>query len=212
LAKQLQRDRPETEQRNKNIGMRCLTVEAIRAVEGENQRRFIVSFSSETPYERWFGMEILDHSEGAVDLTRLNTVGVLLFNHDYDRVMGKILRAWIENRRGQAEVEFDTDEDAEVIYQKVKSGTLKTTSVRYRVYSWEEVAAGKTSKDGFAGPCEIARQWEPYEISVVSVPADATVGVGRGADFDDDTEQKKASTIGVYERQITINKNFLGGN
>jgi len=60
-------------------------------------------------------MEILDHAEGAVDLGRLNSVGVLLFNHDVDRVVGRVVRAWVENNRGMAEVEFDTDADAEKI-------------------------------------------------------------------------------------------------
>jgi phage head maturation protease len=212
LANQRQNQAPAAQEaRNKNVGVRALDVSAIRAVEGAgNERRFILSFSSEVPYRRWFGMEVLDHKDGAVDLSRLNTVGVVLFNHDTYKVLGKVIRSWVENKRGQAEVEFDTDEDAEVIYQKVKGGTLKTTSVRYTIDVWEEVAAGKTSTDGFAGPCEIARKWTPLEISIVSVPADATVGVGR--DMEDDTEQKEASMIGVYERQITINKNFLGGN
>lgn len=87
-------------------------------------------------------MEILDHAEGAVDLGRLNSVGVLLFNHDVDRVVGRVVRAWVENNRGMAEVEFDTDADAEKVFSKVQSGTLKTTSVRYSVDSWEEVRAG----------------------------------------------------------------------
>lgn len=209
MRKQSRSDRLEAERRNKDFGERFLTIESIRAADGDNERRFIVSFSSEEPYDRWFGPEILDHSDGAVNLKRLNSVGVLLFNHDPYEVLGKVLRAWIENRRGQAEVEFDTDEDAEVIYQKVKSGTLKTTSVRYCVTNREEVVAGKKSTDGrFKGPCSIARKWEPYEISIVSVPADATVGVGRDMDFED--EQKTASMIGVYERQIAINKNFFG--
>lgn len=51
--------------------------------------------------------------------------------------------------------------------------------MRYSVDSWEEVVAGKTSADGrFTGPCQIARKWTPLEVSIVSVPADATVGVG----------------------------------
>ena len=101
---------------------RELTVNSIRAMEGEgNERKFILSFSSEEPYERWWGTEILDHSEGAVDLTRLNEIGVLLYNHNRDRVIGKVNRAWIENLRGMAEVEFDSDEDADLIYQKVKN-------------------------------------------------------------------------------------------
>ena len=70
-------------------------------------------------------------------------------------------------------MEFDTDEQSEVIYQKVRSGTLKGVSVGYRIDSLEEVMAGKTTADGrFSGPAEIARKWWPFEISIVSVPAD----------------------------------------
>lgn len=67
----------------------------VRSMEGEgNERRFELSFSSEEPYGRWFGSEILDHTEGCMDLERLNSIGVLLFNHDTDRVLGKVERAW----------------------------------------------------------------------------------------------------------------------
>lgn len=169
-----------------------------RSASEADSRRRTISFSSETPYRRYFGMEVLDHAEGALDLSRLNETGVLLFNHDVDQVLGKVVRAWVENSRGMAEVEFDTDSDAEKIFEKVKSGTLKTTSVRYSVDSWEEVKAGAVSADGrFTGPCSIARKWTPLEVSIVSVPADATVGVGRS----------EAEEISLYERQIQINKN-----
>lgn len=180
----------------------------LQRMDGEgNERKFILSFSSEEPYERWFGVEILDHGPGAVNLTRLNEIGCLLFNHNRDKVIGKVIRAWVENKRGYAEVEFDTDEEAEVIYQKVRSGTLKGVSVGYRIDSLEEVMAGKTSADGrFTGPCEIARKWWPFEISIVSVPADGTVGVGREA------EQPGAIPLSVYESQLQINKNAIGGN
>lgn len=194
---------------------RELTVNSIRAMEGEgNERKFILSFSSEEPYERWWGTEILDHSDGAVDLTRLNEIGVLLFNHDRNRVIGKVNRAWIEDLRGMAEVEFDSDEDADLIYQKVKSGTLKTTSVGYQIDSWEEVMPNKQSADGrFTGPADIARKWTPYEISIVSVPADPTVGVGR--ELEEETEQGTQSrSTDWFERQLQINKNIInqGGN
>ena len=139
-----------------------------------------------------------------MDLSRLNEVGVVLFNHNTDKVLGRVLRAWVENRRGMAEIEFDTDDDAEKIFGKVKAGTLKTTSVRYAVDSWEEVAPGKTSADGrFTGPCQIARKWTPMEVSIVSVPADATVGVGRA----DGEQTAGGATLSLYERQIQINKN-----
>ena len=175
--------RPKTEverQMHKNLGCRCcITVSDVRAV-ADKERTFIVSFSSEEPYERWFGMEILDHTPGAVDLERLNSIGVVLFNHDVNKVCGKIIKAWLENARCYAEIEFDSDEFAELIYQKVKCGTLKATSVRYSVDAWEEVAAGKMSSTGkYTGPCSVAVKWMPLEISIASVPADATVGVGR---------------------------------
>lgn len=183
---------------------RTLTTSTLKRMDGEgNGRKFTLSFSSEEPYERWFGVEILDHAPGAVDLQRLNEIGCLLFNHDRDAVIGKVLRAWVENGRGMAEVEFDTDEDSEVIFQKVRSGTLKGVSVGYRIDALEEVMAGKTSADGrFTGPCEIARKWWPFEISIVSVPADATVGVGREA------EAQSTIPLSVYESQLQINKNL----
>ena len=147
-------------------------------------------------------MEILDHGPGAVDLSRMNTVGVVLFNHDVDRVVGRVIRAWVENNRGMAEIEFDSDDDAEKIFSKVAAGTLKTTSVRYAVDAWEEVKAGAVSADGrFTGPCQIARKWTVLEISIVSVPADATVGVGRSDAGPPD--------LSVYERQIQINNNKM---
>lgn len=179
---------------------------AIRAMEGEgNERKFILSFSSEEPYNRGWCIEILDHSPGAVNLTRLNEIGVLLFNHKRDNVLGKINRAWIEGSRGYAEIEFDTDDAAEVIYQKVRSGTLKGVSVGYLIESIEEVRPGGTSADGrFSGPCDVARKWAPYEISIVSVPADPTVGVGREFETDEPSEKRAPS---LYERQLQININ-----
>lgn len=191
-------------EREKNRGTRSMGTilerEANSPAEAENSRRRTISFSSEAPYRRWFGTEILDHAGGAVDLSRLNTVGVVLFNHDTDAVLGKVIRAWVENNRGMAEIEFDSDADAEKIFGKVKAGTLKTTSVRYAVDAWEEVKAGAVSTDGrFTGPCQIARKWTPLEVSIVSVPADATVGVGRS--------DNEPPDLSLYEWQVQINKN-----
>lgn len=180
----------------------------IRAIEGQD-RTFELSFSSEEPYTRWWGVEILDHSDGALDLTRLNEIGVLLFNHDRDVVIGKILSASVQENRGIATVQFDTDEESEKIYQKVQNGTLKGVSVGYMVDSWEEVAAGKQSADGkYTGPCEVARKWTPFEISIVSVPADPTVGVGRELDDAPETITGSAhDSLANAMRQLQINLN-----
>lgn len=180
---------------------------SIREVQGDgNERKFVISFSSELPYERWWGSEILDHTDGCIDLTRLNEIGCLLFNHNRDKVIGKVNRAWIEDGKGHAEIEFDTDAEAETIYQKVKSGTLKGVSVGYIVDIWEEVAANKMSSDGrFNGPVSVAKRWTPFEVSIVSVPADYTVGVGR------EENAGIGQSLDSYERQLIVNKNLIGG-
>ncbi len=171
-----------------------------RAVEGED-RVVELSFSSEIIVERWWGAEILDHSDGCVDLSRLSEMGCVLFNHNRDIVIAKIEKAWIENNRGKAKIRFDEDEESDKIYQKVKSGTLRGVSTGYIVNNWESVLPGKKSLDGrFKGPCEIAKRWMPYEISIASVPADASVGVGRSM------EPVNGITADYYSRQLKINK------
>jgi hypothetical protein len=171
-----------------------------RAVEGED-RVVELSFSSEIIVERWWGAEILDHSDGCVDLSRLSEMGCVLFNHKRDIVIAKVEKAWIENNRGKAKIRFDEDEESDKIYQKVKSGTLRGVSTGYIVNNWESVLPGKKSLDGrFKGPCEIAKRWMPYEISIVSVPADASVGVGRSM------EPVNGITADYYSRQLKINK------
>lgn len=180
----------------------------IKAMEGAgNERKFVLSFSSEEPYDRWFGTEILSHSEDAVDLSRLNSIGCVLYNHNRDKVIGKIIRAWVEDNRGYAEIEFDKDADSEIVFQKVAGGTLKGVSVGYLVDVWEDVAANKKSSDGrFTGPCSIATKWTPYEISIVSIPADPTVGVGRSQN---ESKEKEAGSLYFYEKQLQINKNLI---
>ena len=77
---------------------------------------------------------------------------------------------------------FDSDDGSELVFQKVRSGTLKGVSVGYCVTRWEQVDEGVETSDGFKGPAAIAREWEAYEISVAPVPADVTVGFGRSMD------------------------------
>lgn len=150
-----------------------------------DSRTVELSFSSETPYGRWFGDEILCHDEECINLERFNNgLGTALFNHDRDVVVGHVEKAWIENNRGKALVRFDEDEQSDTIFQKVQSGTLKGVSVGYMINRYEvlEDKDTKSTNGRFNGPAYVVTDWEPLEISIVSVPADPTVGVGRSAD------------------------------
>ena len=150
-----------------------------------DSRTVELSFSSETPYGRWFGDEILCHDEECINLERFNNgLGTVLFNHDRDAVVGHVEKVWLEDNRGKALVRFDTDEQSETIFQKVQSGTLQGVSVGYAIYRYEvlEDEDTKSTNGRFNGPAYVVTDWEPLEISIVSVPADATVGVGRSAE------------------------------
>lgn len=203
-SQSLSRAQEQKKQNEKSGSLsRSFSMVSIRAVENE-ERTVELSFSSEEPYERWWGVEILDHSEGCADLSRLNEIGCMLFNHNRDYVIGKIIKAWMSDGRCMAKVRFDEDDAADVIYKKVQNETLKGVSTGYRVTAWEEVPANKKSQDGrFTGPCDIAKKWFPFEVSIVSIPADATVGVGRS--YDD--EESTGRTLDYFSRQLQINQN-----
>lgn len=179
-----------------------------------DSRTVELSFSSETPYGRWFGDEILCHDEECINLERFNNgLGTALFNHDRDAVVGHIEKAWLEDNRGKALVRFDTDEQSETIFQKVQSGTLQGVSVGYAIYRYEvlEDEDTKSTNGRFNGPAYVVTDWEPLEISIVSVPADPTVGVGRSAEEihtsidtqEDNTRMDQEKTLEVQEVKST---------
>jgi HK97 family phage major capsid protein/HK97 family phage prohead protease len=136
------------------------------------ERTFEFPFSSEYPVARYFGNEILSHDEKAADLARLNDAAPLLFNHNPDRVIGVVERAYIdaEKRKGYARVRFSRNPFAQEVLGDVKDGVLRNVSFGYSIDKMEERGGGDF----------VATSWMPYEISVVSIPADAhQVGIGR---------------------------------
>lgn len=170
-----------------------------------------LAFSSEVPYERWWGIEVLDHSEKSVDLSRLaDGRHPLLINHDSDKQPGVIEKAWIgDDRVGRSVARFGRSALANDAFIDVQDGIKTLVSVGYRI---DEIIEESTAKDGtvsvlrkmsgdefralilsddFARSIEdLARsnddppvfrvtRWTPYENSLVAIPADTSVGVGR---------------------------------
>lgn len=154
-----------------------------RAVSGrvrsfdEGDRTAELAFSSEEPVSRWFGNEILSHEAGAVDMTRLEGGAALLLNHDPNQQIGVIESARVDgDRRGRAVVRFSRSAKAQEVFQDVVDGIRRHVSVGYTV---GDLSVTERSD----GPDDVTlTRWQPHEISIVSIPADPTVGIGRSAE------------------------------
>lgn len=152
-----------------------------------DERRVRLSFSSEEPYLRssWFDdpwMETLGHDEKEVDMARLATGGApLLYNHssrEQASHIGVVERAWLEGGRGYAEVRLSKRAGVDDIWRDIQDGILKNVSVGYKIME------RRLTKEHKGQPNEYrVTRWQPMEISMVPLPADATVGVGRSENF-----------------------------
>lgn len=144
--------------------------------EGESTR-LTFALSSEAPVERFFGTEILSHEDGAVRMDRLARQAMpLLFNHNWDDPVGMVDAGRLQDGRLTVDAHlFDTDRAQEV--GAMLAGGLRNVSVGYRIHDAEE--------DRKSGEFRVT-DWEPYEASIVTIPADPTVGLGRadGQEFE----------------------------
>ena len=148
-----------------------------------------IAWASEYADMRWFGQEILNCEPQSVRLGRLNDGGALLFNHNEQCLIGVVESAEVgSDRVCRAKVRFDTCEEAETRYQQVRNKVLKHVSVKYRVHKM--VLESESDDDGAVYR---VTDWEPYELSFVTIPFDPTVGVGRS--FDDQTIIKPAEAV-----------------
>lgn len=163
-----------------------------------DKRTVSLAFSSELPVERWFGFEVLDHSPSSIRLDRLRDGAPLLLNHDWDDQIGVIESVTIgDDRRGRAIVRFSRNKDADEIFQDVMDGIRRHVSVGYRI-----LAAKLEEIEGWDDTYRII-DWEPYEISIVSVPADPSVGVGRSLEIPQEDGKRTKGDAGTIERGTT---------
>lgn len=161
------------------IQQRVLTF--VRGAVNEEARTVEVTFSSETPVERWWGTEVLDHSAGACDLSRLNNSAPLLCEHDREEQIGVVETGSAQigsDRKGRCIVRFSRNPDGEEEFQDVKDGIRTKISVGYCI---DEM---KLARTGDAGDEYLITKWTPLEVSLVSIEADPACGVGRQIDFD----------------------------
>lgn len=145
-----------------------------RAAINETTRTIQIAFASEIAYERWWGFEILECSSSAMRAERLLNKAPLLFNHNRDELLGVVESVSLgADRIWRATVRFGKSEEAEKRYQDVLDGILTKVSVGYQIH---ELVLEKEVEDV---PTYRVTDWEPHEISMVTIPADDSVGLGR---------------------------------
>lgn len=149
-----------------------------RASVDEEKRTVSMSVSSDVPYKRFFGTEILSHAAQAVRLARLKSAGALLFNHDRNAHIGRVISAETDGKKLNIVAQFGNSQLAKEKFQDVMDGILREASIGYEIHKMIE---RKSDGDDDEDDIFEAIDWEPYEASLVTVPADLTVGVGRGA-------------------------------
>ena len=168
---------------------REMTLTSENSLSDNDSTTVLLAFSSETPVTRNIGgqeyNEILLHGTENVLLDRLNSGAALLFNHNMDAHIGTIESATIDSDRvGRALVRFSSVGLGAEKYAMVQERTLQKVSVGYSILDYQ-----------ISGDNLLITLWEPYEISMVSVPADNEVGIGRALETNTDDEQESSAEL-----------------
>lgn len=146
-----------------------------RAAIDDEKRTATVAFASEMPFDRWWGREILDVSATGMRMGRLATGANLLVDHDTRDVVGVVESVEIgADRVARAVVRFGRSTRAEEVWNDVRDGIRRNVSVGYMIHAAKLIETDDDDNDTYR-----VTDWEPYELSLVSVPADPSVGVGR---------------------------------
>ncbi|MFZ6734737.1 phage major capsid protein [Undibacterium sp. Ji42W] len=150
-------------------------------VVDEQTRTITFSFSSEAEIETWYGTEVLSHQAGAARLKRINSGGPLLFNHDMNDLLGVVEKAWIgADKRGYCTVRFGSDERGDWAMKQVQDRILQNVSFMYRIHVYEV----NDDTDVYT-----ATDWDVYEITLCTIPADTSIGVSRSVASDEQDVQ-----------------------
>lgn len=175
---------------DRKAGERLTRADAMEAVV-EDDRRVRMAISSELPVGRSYGDEVLDHNPESIDLEFLNSGRApLLLDHDPEKQIGVIESVSLDSsaRKLRATVRFGKSALASEVYGDVADNIRGNVSIGYSITKMAKDNDGKTYR---------AVAWRPVEVSIVSIPADPSVGIGRSIDVEATSEAV------VEEPQIT---------
>jgi HK97 family phage major capsid protein len=170
----------------------------------EDNRTVRIAFSSEQPYERDFGIEILDHDRANLEFMASGNAPLLL-DHDATKQIGIVENASIDSDKvGRATVRFGKSPLAEEVFNDVKDGIRRNISVGYEVFDMKAVEKGSEEEGSSKRTFRVA--FKPLEASIVSIPADTSVGVGRSASI---TTNNRIEGKNNMSEEKTVNPNDI---
>jgi HK97 family phage major capsid protein len=161
--------------------------------KGDGLMRLEIAASSEETVLRADGwedpwVEVLGHKPGEVDLSRLSNGAPVLANHDRHTAtgatplaaIGKVESARLDDdRRVRLTIALSPREALADLRRDIELGLMPKVSISYRISERVLVRQG----DHKGPPTYRVTRWQPFEVSLVDIPADDTVGIGRAADF-----------------------------
>lgn len=177
------------------IQYRTITLDT-RNADGD-KRTVPATLSSEQPVQRAFGMEVLSHTKGAVNLERAINGLPLLFSHNADEPVGRAENIRISGRKLKADLRFSKSARGSEIWQDVQDGVLTDISIGYRIDDYQETDETLT-----------VTRWTIFETSVVTISADTAAGINRSLKMDKDktTEPGDDSNVVAHTRWLKQEK------
>ena len=125
--------------------------------------------STEYPVDRGGFVEVLDHTPDAVDLSRAPLP--FIESHDTGRLnIGVVEALRLAGGKLRGELRLGTSDRARELMQDILAGIVTSVSIGYRIFDEQPGADQGTI---------LVTQWQPFEVSAVSVPADPTAGFFR---------------------------------
>ena len=172
----------------------------------EATRKVSFTFMTDAPCDNWFVPESCLCEKECVNLKRFdNGVMPVLFNHNRDVVIGRVDAIRFEEHKVIADITLDDDEEANKVMKKLVSGSLRGVSVGYMREHTVRVNAGNEYRGvKYDVVTDVTDLWQPYEVSIVSCPADPDCGVGRElAEIEMEIENKEEKAM-EKEKDTTI--------
>ena len=138
--------------------------------------------------------EVLSLDPAHIRQERSNAGIPVLDGHDQSgsvlKQLGIAEKIIFTNENPEIEMRFSRKEDAQTAFQDIADGIIKTTSIGYMVYKYEDI-----SEDNDKIKTYKAIDWEPYEISLVPVPADIDAQIRSASPTSELKEEKNINII-----------------